>query len=918
MKKYITSIVIIISILFGANGAFAQGGYIYTAAGNGTAGYSGDGGLAVNAKLNSPTDVCEDHAGNLYIVDQGNNRIRQVNATTHIITTVVGNGASGYTGDGGAATAAELKTPNGVVVDGAGNIYIADQGNNVIRKVNTAGIISTIAGTGTAGFSGDGGPATAAGLNAPTSITVDAAGNLYIGDDGNHRIREVSTSGIITTIAGNGGSGSGGSFSTTTGVAATSVGLCTIHRLAVDAAGNVYFTNQGCIEFLKLTPAGLLYLEEGIFTPWGVSTDIAGNVYMATHGDLIIKANASTGTVDTLVRDNGGSSGSIGDGGLSINATVSSPNGIYADIIGNLYVADQGNNRIRMITSSVIATYNAGSFSVFVNEYCNGPQLTIATSSYSGTISAVTNFGDGTTNISTILPAYSGAAGYATCSHNYSLPGTYSLNTKLMNGATVVDSLTYTYEYTQCVTMPVKFYWDNNGNCIKDSGENFNSIPILVQIDSNGVPVDTISCTSGIYYTAHGSPSDIYAFRIIANGVAISCPSSGIIYDTIAAGIYNLSVKYVAVECPTSGFDLSVTDVVPVTGEHDEWGNIYVSNNYCTPTNATVVLHYDTHYNVQESTGGGLDVHPTPASYTDSTITWNVSGLTSATGPVDLYYAIWTDLACCGYLSAGQPIHSYVTVSPTVGDLDLANNNCEIWDTVRAGCDPNEMSVSPSGCIPQTSGENSLQYTITFTNVGNDTAFNIYVMDTLPNNVDPKSLRIVMSSNTMNTYMFNDGINNIVKFDFPAVNLLDSTVCPQCGGAVVFNIHTLPALTDGTTIFNHAGIFFDYNPVVLTNTVENTVGNCLTSTKNITAAKAGIQLFPNPASDELTIKIDQNTNVSFTITNSIGQEIISQPLLGTNGSTIQANVNVSTLPAGLYYISFRGDNGTEVKKFVKL
>jgi hypothetical protein len=452
MKKQIFFIAIIIATLIGANGAFAQNGYIYTVAGNGTAGYSGDGGLAINAKLNSPTDVCEDHAGNLYIVDQGNKRIRQVNAVTHIITTVAGNGTSGYSGDGGAAISATLNTPNGIVVDGPGNIYIADQGNNVIRKVNTSGIITTIVGTGTAGFSGDGGLASSAKLSGPTSVTVDATGNLYIGDNGNHRIRKVSSSGIITTIAG----GGSGSVPSSGGVSATSVSLCTIHNLAVDATGNVYFTNQGCMEYLKVTPVGLIYLEQNILLPWGVSTDIADNVYLATQADVVLKINSVSGVIDTLVDGSSGSS-SLGDGGPSIHASLSSPNGVYADIVGNLYIADQGDNRIRMITSSVIATYNAGSFSVFVNEYCSGPQLTIATSSYTGTLSAITNFGDGTTNTSTILPAYSGAAGYITFNHNYLLPGTYSLNTKLMNGTTVVDSITYTYEYTQCVTMPVKF-----------------------------------------------------------------------------------------------------------------------------------------------------------------------------------------------------------------------------------------------------------------------------------------------------------------------------------------------------------------------------------------------------------------------------------------------------------------------------
>ena len=201
-------------------------------------------------------------------------------------------------------------------------------------------------------------------------------------------------------------------------------------------------------------------------------------------------------------------------------------------------------------------------------------------------------------------------------------------------------------------------------------------------------------------------------------------------------------------------------------------------------------------------------------------------------------------------------------------------------------------------------------------NVGNDTAFSIYAMDTLSDYVDPKSLRIVMASNTMNIAVFNDGIHNIARFDFPQINLLDSAVCPQCSGAVIFNINTISGIPDGTSIYNHAGVFFDDNPVVMTNMVENVEGCHAASVNNITHT-GNIQIFPNPTTDELTI---QSANVilsgaegQLSITNSIGQTMMQQPL-----TLSETKVNVSTLPAGLYYITFRGDNGMEVRKFVKM
>ena len=271
-----------------------------------------------------------------------------------------------------------------------------------------------------------------------------------------------------------------------------------------------------------------------------------------------------------------------------------------------------------------------------------------------------------------------------------------------------------------------------------------------------------------------------------------------------------------------SGFDLAVNAVIPVTGVHDEWGNVYVSNNSCypIPSDATVTVHYSRKYNVDEG-GGGLDVSPTPSSYTDSTITWNVSGLSSsASHPVDLYYAIWTNLAG-GYLTPGDTVSTYVTVTPTLGDIDLSNNYCVIHDTVKAGCDPNEMWVSPTGYI---SAGSQLKYTAEFVNTGNDTAHNIYIMDTLSDNVDPHSLRVVSASATMNIGMFMSAGHTIVKFDFPNINLLDSSHHGLCTGMVIFTINSKAGLPDCSKIFNHAGIFFDINPVVMTDTVENIIG----------------------------------------------------------------------------------------------
>ncbi len=214
-------------------------GNISTVVGNGTKTFSGDGGPATSASLNFPRGVFVDGSGNIYIADTSNQRIRKVDTSADTITTVAGNGTPGFSGDDGPATSASLNNPFSVFVDGSGNIYIGDQGNHRIRKVDTSGIISTVAGNDTAGFSGDGGPATSASLNNPFGVSVDGSGNIYIADLSNHVIRKVDTSGNINTVAGDGIAGFSGD-----GSAATSASLNGPRDVFVDVSGNIYIADN--------------------------------------------------------------------------------------------------------------------------------------------------------------------------------------------------------------------------------------------------------------------------------------------------------------------------------------------------------------------------------------------------------------------------------------------------------------------------------------------------------------------------------------------------------------------------------------------------------------------------------------------------------------------------------------------------
>jgi len=280
--------------------------YIYRVAGNATAGFSGDGSAATKAQLNFPTGLALDSSGNVYIADSLNHRVRKVSGGS--ISTIAGNGVVSYSGDGGLASSAQLNTPQAVAVDSSGNFYIADTLNNVVRKVTAGGAISTIAGNGTAGYGGDGGAATAAQLNHPQGIAVDSSGNVYVADTQNARVRKIS-GGTITTVAGNGTPGYGGDGS------------------AASAAQ--------------------------LFDPIGVAVDSAGNLYIADFTNERIR-KVSGGNISSVAGN--GNTGYSGDGGPAIDATLNGPTGVAVDSNGNLYVSDLGNNAIREVSSGNIMT----------------------------------------------------------------------------------------------------------------------------------------------------------------------------------------------------------------------------------------------------------------------------------------------------------------------------------------------------------------------------------------------------------------------------------------------------------------------------------------------------------------------------------------------------------------------------------
>jgi sugar lactone lactonase YvrE len=339
-------------------------GTITTVAGSGTAGFAGDGGPATAAQLSEPPGVAVDPAGNLFIADRLNHRVRMVAADTGIITTVAGTGTAGFGGDGGPATGARLSVPRGVALDASGNLFIADFGNARVRKVEArTAIITTVAGGGAT--LGDGGPATSARVSGVAAVALDATGNMFIAEQQTHRVRMVAAgTGIITTIAGIGTSGFSGD-----GGPATGAQLASPTGVAVDASGNLFIAEGSRIRkvaagtgiiatvagggrepVLEGNPA----VSAGIGNPAGVALDASGNLFIASRSHNTVYKVGDTGIIRPVAGT--GVRGFGGDGGPATGAQLDpsptfGPFGLAVDRSGNLFIADVGNHRIRKVAA---------------------------------------------------------------------------------------------------------------------------------------------------------------------------------------------------------------------------------------------------------------------------------------------------------------------------------------------------------------------------------------------------------------------------------------------------------------------------------------------------------------------------------------------------------------------------------------
>jgi hypothetical protein len=550
------------------------------------------------------------------------------------------------------------------------------------------------------------------------------------------------------------------------------------------------------------------------------------------------------------------------------------------------------------------AQYTITSHSVnhYIDTVCSQDYFLLNSSGYTSGLSVHTWYGDGTDDVTPLMSAFIG--GTATFGHEYTSAGTYTVKEVLTLGGVNMDSVEFFYSTNYCQTLVLNLYGDVNGNCSYDSGIDTRILePVALAVDSNGVRVDTFVVGSAVAYATYGNTGDIYRFSVISApaGLVLTCPSSGFLEDTVSFIVNDYHTKYLGFVCSGApGYDAGLL-VSSGAGRHRFTAQMVVTNQFCNASPVTVTMNMNPKYQY-------WDAYPAPTTISGNTLTWSFPAASALSTP---YIYVHGEVPGA-WLTAGDTVMMHYRVTPIAGDADTTDNDVVIIDTVTSSFDPNNKKVDHWYWIPTGAGS-KLTYTVNFENTGNDTAFNIHIMDTLDANLDVRTLELVGATAPVQLGVQNIGGLNIVKFDFANINLLDSSHHGQCDGFVMYSIKTRDFAPTGTYFRNKASIYFDYNAPILTNTTENRVGIPIYGVNTVNGMEDGITIYPNPAENELYISWEKGDYTSVIVTNTVGQQVIRQNLAGNAGK-----LNLNTLPNGNYFLTLKGKDGVKVKQFVKM
>ncbi|MBN8669911.1 MAG: T9SS type A sorting domain-containing protein [Chitinophagales bacterium] len=504
--------------------------------------------------------------------------------------------------------------------------------------------------------------------------------------------------------------------------------------------------------------------------------------------------------------------------------------------------------------------------------------------------SIVIYYGDGSS--STFSPSSSLIYG----SHPYSSEGVYTIKAIAYNGTTPMDSaITTTSIY--CSEATINIYDDINTNCTKGITEPLIANMTKIEVKENGVVIDTLSVFG--YGTCPVKKNTSYVFKILNTplGTSATCPSTRQYSFTTSSSTSTYNLSFGVQRGTTPQHDLSVNAFGrfrPVS-----WSviNIWAINNQIYSNQAgTITLNISPKYSYSHA-------NVTPTSISGNTITWNVP----ATKLNKYHYGIMVYLKPATTITVGDTVCNTVSISPNSGDINIFNNTVYRCNTVVSSFDPNEKSVYPQGNFKQ---GDVFTYRIDFENLGNDTAFNIHVLDTLSTYLNENSIEILNTSHAMSYNILTAGMQKILKFEFPDINLPDSNSKQYNKGFVEFKIRTKIGIPAGTTLSNRAGIYFDINPVVMTNSANRTLAPVSVNEIHIGDE---VIVYPNPANDILNISMTEDYYQHAYVLNSMGQELKVTSV--TKGNNI---LNIKQLPTGIYQLLLKGEYGTKVIKFQKL